>query len=207
MRKINIVLLVFCLLIFYSGLKAQNGNYQSLFCKSDTIIRDVKLYGSLLHQHQNFFNKPFSFTGIEGGILLNHKLFIGVFGSTFFSNLKANIVNNSMYLSAWQAGMSIGRIYNDKNVLHSGWQIKAGYFSLTGDYSNFKISMPIDPTITIDGLILSPEFFAELNISRWMKFRTGIAYSFYNFVDHTTVKKSDLQSVSLNFGFIFSNFE
>ena len=207
MKKLKIALLVVCLLIFYSGLEAQIGNYQSLFCKSDTIIRDTRLYGSLLHQHQNFFNKPFSFTGIEGGILVNHKLFIGVFGSTFLSNLKTNIANNSMYLSVWQAGLSIGRIYNDKNVLHSGWQIKASYFSLKGDYSNFKISMPIDPTITIDGLILSPEIFAELNIFRWMKFRTGIDYSFYNFENQTMVKKSDLQNVSLNFGFIFSKFE
>jgi hypothetical protein len=45
--------------------------------------------------------------------------------------------------------------------------------------------------------------FAELNILRWMKFRTGLGYSFYGFKDQSSVSVSDLQNVSINFGFLF----
>ncbi len=112
-----------------------------------------------------------------------------------------------MYIFIWQTGLSIGRIYNNKNILHSGWQIKAGYFSLSGDDKNFKIFKPIDPIITIVGLNLSPEIFAELNISKWMKFRTGLAYSFYSFENQSVIRKNDLQNISINFGFMFCKFD
>lgn len=91
--------------------------------------------------------------------------------------------------------------------MHTGWLINAGYFSLWASETDFQFFNPNNPQITINGLILSPEIFAECNIAKWMKFRTGLAYSFYSFEDQKTITKEDLQNISVNFGFIFGKFD
>jgi len=206
MKRLKFIFLILNVLIVVSGLKAQKDNYQSLFCKNDTLIKDARLYGCLLHQHQDFLNKAFSFQGIEGGIIVNHQLFVGAYGSSFASNLEAGLVNKPRYVFVWQTGLSIGRIYNEKSLLHSGWQIKAGYFSLEGDDSNFKMFKAGNLVMTVDGMILSPEIFAEVNIVKWIKFRIGLAYSFYSFENQSIISKDDLQNISVNFGFVFGKF-
>jgi hypothetical protein len=63
-----------------------------------------------------------------------------------------------------------------------------------------------NPKVNLNGLVLTPQVFAETNLTRWMKFRTGISYSIYSFEDQSIIHKSDLNNVSLTFGFIFGKF-
>ncbi|OFX85138.1 MAG: hypothetical protein A2W99_07040 [Bacteroidetes bacterium GWF2_33_16] len=204
------VLKYFLVLIFifsFYSLKAQNRNYEFLFNKNDTLIKDCKFFAGLQHQHQDFFNKAFSFQGIEVGAILNHNFVIGVFGATFVSNLNVELANNPIYVNIWKTGFNVGQINNRLKVLHTGWMVNVGYFSLVYDDINFKLFNSTNSSIRIEGLILSPELYAELNVSKWMKLRTGLAYSFYSFESQTLVKTKDLQNISLNFGFIFGRFK
>jgi hypothetical protein len=206
MKKINSLLGVIILFSF-CNLNAQNKKYEFLFNKNDTLIKDCSLYLGLQHQHQDFFNSAFSFQGIEVGAILNHNFVVGLFGATFVSNLNVELVNNPIYVNIWKTGIIVGQINNSLNVLHTGWSISIGYFSLVYDEKNFKLFNSSNSSIRIEGLVLSPEVYAELNVAKWMKLRTGLAYCFYSFENQTLVKTKDLQNISLNFCFIFGKFE
>ncbi|MGB4840879.1 MAG: hypothetical protein WBP08_17870 [Saprospiraceae bacterium] len=196
------------LLIFtFYRLDARNEQYEYILNNKDTVIKDVRLYGGLLHQHQDFLNKAFSYQGIEAGVVLNHKLLLGIFGGTFISNLNVNVAGNSLYMNIWKSGLVVGNVFRESKILHTGWLFNIGYFSLEHDNSNFELFNPQKSSAKINGLILMPELYAELNFAKWMKFRTGLAYSLYSFENQTLIKKKDLQNVSLNFGFIFGKFE
>lgn len=186
----------------------QQRNYETLFNKDKThkIITDYRIYGGLAHQHQDFFNRAFSFQGIEAGVLLNNSLLLGVFGSAFVSNLEVDIANNPTFLLINQAGITGGMVRNDSKLLHTGFLLSIGYFSLAGDSRKLQLFQASDHEITVSGLVLSPQVFAELNITGWLKFRSGLAYNSYSFDNNKMVAKSDLENFSLNFGFLLGKF-
>jgi len=206
MMKLKYLFITLFFLFSSYKLNAQALNYQHIFGKSDTIIKDIRFYGAYVHQHQDFFNKAFSFQGIETGVIINHKLLLGSYGSTFVTNLDVKFANNPTFVYIGQCGLVVGSVRNDKKVLHTGWLLNVGYFSLTGDDSNFALFKADNPSIIINGMVLSPQVYAELNIAKCMKLRTGLAYSFYSFEDQTIITKSDLNNISLTFGFIFGRF-
>ncbi len=207
MRIIKYVLLLGFSLILNGQLKAQDNKRQFLIGKNDTLVNDAGFYLGLLHRHQDFFSKAFSFQGIETAVIINHQLILGVYGSSFVSNLQTEINNSTANIFIWQTGLTIGGIRSEEKALHTGWLINAGYFSLLGDESDFKLFQPIDSDIRANGLIMAPELFAECNISRCMKFRIGLAYSFYSFEDQILITREDLQNISVNFGFVLGKFD
>jgi hypothetical protein len=207
MKTRNILILI--LVVFAAQkLYAQQSKYKSLFGKdkTETAETDLQFYGGLQHQHQDFFNNAFSFQGVEAGILLKNSIFLGIYGSAFVSNLKVEIADNPMYMLLNQGGFSGGMVRNNSRLLHSGFLMSVGYFSLTGDSNKMPLFRIADHEIAISGLVLSPQVFAELNVSNWMKFRTGLAYNFYNFGNGAMIAESDLENFSLNFGFLFGKF-
>jgi len=187
---------------------AQQSNYKSLFGKdkTKTTATALQLYGGLQHQHQDFFNNAFSFQGVEAGILLKNSFLLGIYGSAFVSNLEVEIADNPMYMLMNQGGFSGGLVRNNSRLLHTGFLFSAGYFSLSGENNKLPLFRIADHEIAISGLVLSPQVFAELNVSSWMKFRTGLAYNFYNFGNDAMIAKSDLENFSINFGFLFGKF-
>jgi hypothetical protein len=193
-------------LIFNGLTYAGSKNNGSVITKNDTQNKEVRFYTSLLHRHQNFFGEAFSFQGIEAGAIVNPNFFLGIYGAAFASNLKVEIDQTPMFVNIWQTGLTIGQIYKKENFLHPGWLINTGYFSLVSDDSEIKLFNPVNPAIKEYGIVVSPEIYAEINVSRWMKFRTGLAYSFYAYQSQSAISKSDLQNVSINFGFSFGRF-
>jgi len=199
--------ILFFVLLVNCRLHSQNNSYEYLLNRKDTFINDIRLYGNLFHQHHDFFNKAFSFQGVEAGISINHKLFIGLYTSFFVSNLEANISNKTMFVWIGQGGLSVGKVFNYSKVLHSGCQLNMGYFELIADKSDIALYSVGNPVAKINGMVLSPQIFAELNITRWMKLRTGLSYNFYSFEDQSLINKDNLQNISLNFGFVFAKSE
>lgn len=190
----------------FFNLHAQNENYQYLFGKNDTLIEEMGWYAGLLHQHQNFFGKAFSYQGIETGMIINNKILLGLFGGAFVSNLQVQENNEDRSVNSWKTGLAVGRIYNGMKTLHTGWLVHLGYFSLASDSAHFSLLNPPATADKINGWVLMPELYAEINLLKWMKVRTGLAYSFYNFEEHASITPSDLQSVGFNFGLMFGRF-
>ena len=205
MKTLNIALVVL-LLISTSTLKAQESNYEYLFKKGDTLITDIQYYGGFTHQHHDFFNKAFSFQGIETGFIFNRSLFAGVYGSTFVSNLEVEMVPRKMYFSLAQAGLVLGVIYNSPKFIHTGLLLNIGYLSIVGGNEPFPLFIEPNPGINISGAVIAPQAFAEVNILKWLKVRTGIEYNFYRFEDQSVVTRNDVQNVSFTFGFFFGAF-
>jgi hypothetical protein len=206
MKRFPALLPVFLLLA--CNLYSQNTEYEYLLNKNQfkKATKGVKLYCGLTHQHQSFFNKPFSLTGIEAGIISGRNILLGVYGSSFLSNLEIENSVSKTYFSSMQGGLAIGVLHHGNKWLHEGVLLNAGYFSITGSSSNFQLFAIQNSTAIIHGLVITPMAFAEINVLRWMKFRTGLGYSFYNFKDQSSVSVSDLQNVSINFGFLFGKY-
>lgn len=206
MKNISIGLIILFLSACPEILSAQSRQYRYALDPSDTLVREARIYGGLLHHHQDFFRQAFSYQGIETGLILNKHLMLGVFGAAFASNLRTESQSTPLFVNIWKAGLSLGNLYKSHEVLHAGWLIHIGYFSLIGNQSNMALFEINEASVRAKGLLFSPELFAELNLTRWMKIRTGVAYGFYSFENNAFVEKSDLQQLSLNFGFLFGKF-
>lgn len=206
--KTQQILLLITLIVATQILCAQQSSYDYLFGKNkaEKTETDLMFYGGLQHHHQDFFNNAFSFQGVEAGILLKNSILIGIYGSAFVSNLEVEIADNPMYLLINQGGFSGGMVHNNSRLLHTGFLLSAGYFSLEGNNNKLPLFRIADHEISISGIVLSPQVFAELNVSSWMKFRTGLAYNFYNFGSSALIAESDLENFSFNFGFLFGRF-
>jgi hypothetical protein len=206
--KTRKILILITVVFAAQTLCAQQSSYDYLFGKNRTkkTGTDLLFYGGLQHQHQDFFNNAFSFQGVEAGILLKNSFLFAIYGSAFVSNLEVEIADNPMYMLINQGGFSGGMVRNNSHLLHSGFLLSAGYFSLVGDCNKLPLFRIADHEISISGLVLSPQVFAELNVSTWMRVRTGLAYNFYNFGSNAMIAESDLGNFSFNFGFLFGKF-
>lgn len=205
MKRLSIF--IFLALTAISNLCSQSIVYKHLWDRNKPEVQNRNaIYGGLTHQHQDFFDKPFSYTGVEAGILLKRTFLLSAYVSSFVSNLEVELSKSKNYFTLAQGGFVFGYIKNSQKVLHAGMLFNIGYFSLTGSDSEFTWLHADNPTIKISGIAVTPQVFAELNLLKWMKFRTGLGYSFYNFNDHSAISTNDLQHVSINFGFLFGKF-
>lgn len=206
MKIYQYLLIALFMLISTFMVNAQPEGYEHLVKNDNKLITDIRLYGGLNHQHEDFFNKAFSYQGIEAGTIINHHLILGLQGACFASNLKIDLENKPSYIQLYKTGLTVGYVGNDQKVLHTGWLVNAGSFTLLGRSADFPLFDSSASDVIIHGLVMSPEVFAEVNVTSWMKFRTGLVYSFYNFEDQSIINKNDLQNISVDFGFIFGNF-
>jgi len=196
--KNNRIILIF-LLIFASVLRiyAQESN-DSLQIKTK-----VKPFVTLYHQHHDFFGKAFSFQGVEGGVIVQRNLYLGVYGAFFVSNLKTEVNNELQYVWIGQGGINAAYIIRDKSRFHPGCQLYAGIFTLRHDAYNFGLFETGEASFKLNGLIVSTQVFGEWNVVEWFKIRTGLSYNFYSFNDHLSIQPSDLNHFSFTFGLVF----
>jgi hypothetical protein len=208
MRTLKIPVIMLAAVVMALACNAQQNAYVSIFHNQPAYVPNAALrfYGGLSHQHQNYFNKAFSLQGIEGGIILNDKIFVGVYGSAFVSNHEIAIENNPMYILMNQAGLAGGFTCNSTRLLHAGILLNIGCFSLAGNDKTMPVFKSGTRTISLSGVVISPQAFAEINVTGWQRFRTGLAYNFYSYSDHSQVRENDLEKASINFGFLFGRF-
>lgn len=202
LRKLLVLII---LLIGLKDIQAEDFDY--LFKKDKKLITSTELYGGLYHQHHDFFNKAFSFQGVEAGLIFNKSVFAGLYGATFVNNLDVKIAGSTKYFSMAQAGLVLGVVYDSYKFLHTGLMLNMGYMSIIGDKKSFPIFKPDNPEINIDAMVLSPQIFAEMNILEWFRLRAGLSYNFYSFEDQSVIKKDDLQNISFSIGFLFGDFK
>lgn len=193
-KKIWFILLVF---VSASCIYAQERN-DSLVIKTE-----VKPFVTLYHQHHDFFGNAFSYQGIEGGVIVQRNLYLGVYGAFFASNLKAEINNKLQYVWIGQGGVHAARVFQPEKRFHLGCQLNMGVFTLRYDDENFGLFETGNASFKTNGLIVSPQIFGELIVTDWFNVRTGLSYNFYSFKDHLTIATSDLNHISFTFGLVF----
>lgn len=165
----------------------------------------LKPFFTLYHQHHDFFDKAFSFQGIEGGIRVKENLYLGVYGAFFASNLKAEVNNEIQYVWIGQGGINVAYVLHSKSKFHPGCQLNMGIFTLRHDAVNFGLFETENASSKINGLVVSPQIFGKLTVTEWFKIRTGLSYNVYSYKDHLKIKTSDLNHVSFTFGLVFQS--
>jgi len=164
----------------------------------------VQLFGNLYHQHHNFFKKAFSYQGLEGGIVVQKSLYLGIYGVFFASDLKAEINNTAQQVWIGQGGINAAYIFHQKSRIHPGCQMNIGLFSMRYDKDSFGLFETGKAASKLNGLVLSPQVFGELNLADWFKIRTGLSYNFYWYKNHSEIQTSDLDHLSFTFGLVFT---
>jgi hypothetical protein len=167
----------------------------------------VEYCGALTHQHQDFFGEPFSFTGAECFVIINHHFLGGGYGSSFLSPLRVEGAGDPLFLYLRQAGLAMGVSTNDSTMLHAGALLNVGAMKLY--YSSTVFSLLKRPNVQTQrtGLVITPQAFVELNLTRWFRTRVGLAYTLCVIDTLPQVRGADLQNFSLNFGFVFGTFK
>lgn len=191
------------LLILFLGLTSLPYIYAQVLNDSLLTKPKIKPFVTLYHQHHDFFGEAFSFQGIEGGVIVQRNLYLGVYGAFFASNLKVELNHEIEYVWIGQGGVNAAYVIHPKNRFHPGFQFNMGFFSLRYDADNFRLFETDNASFKLNGMIVSPQIFGELLVAEWFKIRTGLSYNFYSFKDHLTIKPSDLNYVSFTFGFVF----
>jgi hypothetical protein len=199
MKGIRIILVLLLVVALAPLICAQEPN-DSLVTKSN-----VKTFVTLYHQHHEFFGKAFSFQGIEGGVIVQRNLYLGVYGAFFASNLKTEVNNEPQYVWIGQGGVNAAYIIYHENRFHPGCQLNMGIFTLRHDADNFGLFETDNASFKLNGLIVSPQIFGELIVTEWFKIRTGLSYNLYSFKDHLTINPSDLNHLSFTFGLVFKS--
>lgn len=164
---------------------------------------NAKIYGNLYHQHHDFFGKAFSFQGLEAGLLTSPNVYFGVYGSGFANNLKTEVNNRQKYVWIGQYGVNGGYVLHEHKRVHPGAELKIGVFSLSSDEQKFGFFKFKRAAYHLNGLVMSPQAFGELNVLKWFRIRLGLSYNWYYFKDKTSVKPADLNHVSFSFGMLF----
>lgn len=206
MRKILYILsFIVVEMLSANRLIAQDRTIGYRTVQSDSLRKSIKGYGGLVHQHQNFFKKAFSFQGIETGIVINHTYLIAVYGATFASTLRVERVNSPRFIYIGQYGLLLGIEQDNRKKFHLGALLSTGRFSLIGSNTTFSLNKVDNPLIRLHGFVISPQVYGELAIMKWMKLRSGVGYNVYRFQEQPMVVRSELQNVALTFGFIFGN--
>lgn len=170
-----------------------------------SIKSNVKPFVTLYHQHHDFFEKAFSFQGIEGGVIVHQNLYLGIYGAFFVTNLKAEVNNDIQYVWIGQGGVNASYVIQNKSRFHPGCQLNVGFFSLRYDADNFGLFETENASSKLNGLVVSPQIFGELTVTEWFKIRTGLSYNFYGYKDHSLVKTSNLNHLSFTFGLVFQS--
>lgn len=170
---------------------------------SNTNNRNVQMFFTLYHQHHNFFNKAFSYQGIETGVVVQNKVYFGFYGAFFASNLKTRIDNETRYVWMGQGGINTSYVFLDEKRFCPGIQLDMGYFTLRYDADKCGLSKVKDMSFKLNGLVFSPQIFGEVHLNKWFQVRTGLSYNFYEFEDHTAIKTSDLNHISFTVGLSF----
>jgi len=150
-------------------------------------------------------NKNYECIATKKGTLL--RILVGAFGSLYISNLDVKTTNYAhLFINIEEASLFLGKMNNEMKVIHSGWQLNVGYFPLVGNEADFSLLHLQNPLFKTNGLVLSPQAFAEMNITRWMKFRTGLSLNFYSFEEQHVIKKSDQNNIALTFCLMVGKF-
>ncbi len=168
---------------------------------------NLRFYGNAFHHHHDFFQKAFSFQGLELGTMINRNVILGVYTSFFASNLNSVVNNQPQYIWIGQAGINIGKLWFEQNWIHPGCQLNAGIFSLRTDDRNFGLFETNEAAFQLNGAVFSPQVFGEFNVTNWFRIRTGLSYNFYMYNDHSTISTADLQHLSFTFGMVFGRFK
>ncbi|MCE1199296.1 MAG: hypothetical protein LWW85_10045 [Marinilabiliales bacterium] len=157
---------------------------------------------NLYHQHQDFFGKPFSFQGMESGLILDRHWYIGGYGSCFASRLTATVESNRLQVWIGQAGLLAGYLGKGGKKLYPGVQVSGGSFWM---YYTEWAAGNVEGSATensLQGRVITPSCFVAYDPCKWFNVRMGLSYPIYRF-EAGHFERRELDHLSFTFGLVF----
>ncbi|TAH21380.1 MAG: hypothetical protein EAZ08_03400 [Cytophagales bacterium] len=211
--KNQISILSFALsLIFFSANAQESETMQTLFSGKSRISG----FGSVVNQ-VSFANnaklRNFYSLGAEGGVLFNHRFYIGLYGLTSLASTEINtwsngmgsITNDSRNIRLIQTGGLIGYKLFPTKILHFNINTKmgGGFMIDEKNIGNYNADVQVSTAF----FTVNPTINVELNLFKWMQVFAGVGYNFMSGSKTFDINPSeDLSAPTLQFGLSFGRF-
>lgn len=213
--KNQFAILFFALFVISITAHAQSDEkMQTLFSKNAKITG----FGSLLNQMtysnnakiQNFYS-----IGAEGGVLFNHRFYMGLYGLTSLAptdistwhTTTGSITTDNRHIRLIQTGGLIGYKFLPHKVIHINVSTKVGgAFMIDEQYSN-RFNRQDNAIVSQAFWTMNPTVNVEVNLFRWMQVFAGVGYNFMSGGETFSINPNkDLSAPTLQFGLSFGRF-
>lgn len=202
MMKVRMIALV--LTLFGMSTMAEEEKYGCIFCQQPGKTA-LNLYAGLTFEHHtNISNtKP----GVEAGVIFNRMFVCGAYGQGTTGNFGIRYYTGDIHnIMFGEGGLFAGYITQYAKPIHFGGLLKIGYISLVADDQEMKLFKDVDPVAEDGGMVFHPEFFTETNITKHIKVRLGLGYSFNSLDKESVICNKDLDSWTMNLSILAGNF-
>jgi len=219
--RINVVI-IFMLFCFSAlSLFSQNaGNRYHSYGAANS--RQFKVYFGPLVALSNVEGNFSVDAGATGGLIINQKIFIGIYAQTLVTKPPRTNLDTIGYpsfsggeIKMKQAGVLLGYIHKPENEIHWGVSSSAGLGVLSlfaQDPSKQAKEMIYDDRV----YIIIPKLFVEMNMTSWLKINASIGYRFVGKVNGIyinqageiipTFYKSDYNKPEFSLALLFGTF-
>ncbi len=158
-------------------------------------------YGGITVLGAQVDQKAVVLTGVEGGMLFNHRLSIGLAGYVLSSELKGpDFENDAESQLAFGYGGVVGRYqFVNKGPVYAsaGLFVGGGLISLLERKNDESLDFNDENKSANGFLIVEPTVQVHANLTRWMRLGLDASYRFVHGVDYFDYKEKDFRGVSL----------
>ena len=157
-------------------------------------------FGGPVLQFSSIDNKFSLFTGLKGGIILNHKIVLGLEGYYLNTIVESkNYINRDLDFT--YGGLFIGYIFNNNAKVHLLPSLLIGWGGIEDELINDENSFF---KFSDDLVVLQPSLELEINVSKYLRFGISTNYRYVAGVDLRNYTNSDFASfggaIALKFG-------
>ncbi|HEU4555710.1 MAG TPA: hypothetical protein VFS25_22885 [Chitinophaga sp.] len=207
MKKIVLALLV---LITAQQAWAQHAHIESIFGNKSEEKKKITVggYGTAIGKLTPVNGKLGVLTGLQGGVLLNHKLMLGAGGYGLTNSIKAPKLNvpdeQNQYIQMWYTGLMAEYIFNSDKLIH--WSAGAllggggvgrderhhGWHDDDDDHHGWYGSSGF--------FVAEPFVGVEVNITSYLRLNVGGSYRFIHGSNTPGLTDSDLSGGAFHVG-------
>lgn len=194
MKSVQFIIIV--LFIAQVSISQEEESYRTIFGSARN--PRVSGFGGLINEISGLDGNVVHQIGIQGAVLLNQSLYMGLYGQgmtsfpkydiTYYNELAGQNYSETMRLAFLHGGLIVGGVVRPNHPIHFGGSLKIGWGAYTLNPDFFGVNNPgSDPYYYQEFsdfvFVASPQIEVEFNITSWFKVNTGIGYRFVSGLD------------------------
>jgi hypothetical protein len=174
----------------------------------------ITAYGALSTQFSKFNGQNAVFAGAYGGVMLNHKLMIGVGGYGLMTNhkgvgLNAHTNKPNNWQMAYGGLMAEYTFYENKNVHFTANTLLGGGILKNGHGRGTVPENGSDELKDIDAsgfYVVQPSVNMEVIATNWFRIGAGVGYRYITGINQQGITNSDMSAPTANLSLKFGIF-
>lgn len=167
-------------------------------------------YGGLDVMYTRMFGRDGAVVGVQGAVLINHRLAFGLAGYGF-TNPQAgpdDLEGDAQYFETGYGGLTVRySLMSDQLPVYAtiGGLVGGGAIELTDHHGDEGPGMGDDRADDVFA-VFQPDVTLHANLTRWMRFGATAGYRFTSGVNHLGFEESDLNGVVIGGHVQFGSF-